>query len=111
MMFFIHKPCIIFLWINYLKINLIHQKYIMAKFLKSVLMLAVIVFAYGCSEGGDSDAPAAKRTVLVYIAANNDLSGYAQMNMNDMVYGAADCNLQSDNLIVNVSTPNENPCL
>ena len=83
----------------------------MAKFLKSVLMLAVVVFACGCSEGGDSDAPAAKRTVLVYIAANNDLSGYAQMNMNDMVYGAADCNLESDNLIVYVSTPNENPCL
>ncbi len=73
-------------------------------------MFAVIVFAYGCSSNSET-TPSAKRTVLIYIAANNDLSGYAHSNITDMIYGAADCNLKNDNLIVYFAVPNENPKL
>ncbi|MBR5000094.1 MAG: hypothetical protein IKY11_04075, partial [Rikenellaceae bacterium] len=82
----------------------------MAKFFKSVLMLAAIAFACGCSSNSET-TPSANRTVLIYIAANNDLSGYAYSNITDMIYGAADCNLKNDNLIVYFAVPNENPTL
>ena len=73
-------------------------------------MLAVIAFACGCSSNSET-TPSANRTVLIYIAANNDLSGYAYSNITDMIYGAADCNLKNDNLIVYFAVPNENPTL
>jgi hypothetical protein len=87
---------------------------VMAKILKSMWMVAMLVVMFGCSNDKteeEFDEPKATRTVLVYIAANNDLSSFASMNISDMVKGAAAANLSVDNLIVYVSGQGDVPHL
>ena len=82
----------------------------MAKIFKTILIVATLVLQFGCSKEEIPD-PKAERTILVYIAANNNLKEYAEVNVSDLIKGAAEFGLEYDNLIVYISLPGEVPHL
>ncbi|MDR1500138.1 MAG: hypothetical protein LBI58_04070 [Tannerellaceae bacterium] len=56
-------------------------------------------------------APKPGRTVIVYMAADNNLSGYSYNNIRDMVWGAEDDNLGNGKLLVYHDSASESPRL
>ena len=60
----------------------------MGKIKKTLFLLVSTLLFVACSsnDGGESPQPA-KRTVIVYMAAENTLSGNAQSDINEMIQG------------------------
>lgn len=56
-------------------------------------------------------APVPGRTVLIYMAADNNLSSYSYPNISDMLAGAEGDNLNNGNLLVYHDSSNEVPRL
>lgn len=71
------------------------------------LLLAGLV---GCTKEEGPEV-SAKRTVLVYMIANNNLDSYGRNNLNSMIAGATAKNLNGGNLIVYHAPKGENPSL
>ena len=67
---------------------------------KLLFMVATALLAAGCSSN-DNEEPKqpAKRTVMVYMAGENNLSSYAQQDINEMIDGVKSIS-KWDNLIV-----------
>lgn len=66
-------------------------------------ILGLILFAVGfvaCSDDPDIPEPSSGRTVLVYMLANNSLSGYDTKNIDAMLESATAKNLQNGHLVV-----------
>ena len=74
-----------------------------------LLLLLIPLFLGGCAKKVD-EGPA-KRTVLVYVAAANDLYSYAQSNLTDMIAGYGQTDPQENRLIVYYDTGDGVPCL
>lgn len=68
----------------------------MNRILLSIVTALLIV---GCSSDNDEPVQPAKRTVMVYMAAENDLSRYAQSDIDEMIEGVKAIS-KWDNLIV-----------
>lgn len=81
-----------------------HMKSHIFKLMKYQLtaILAILSF-FSCSKSDDPTPTPSKqgRTVMVYVSAENNLSSYAQININDMISGAASLN-NDDRLLVYV---------
>ncbi|MEG1544641.1 MAG: clostripain-related cysteine peptidase [Tannerellaceae bacterium] len=78
--------------------------------LKIITFLFLIVSVFAC----DNDEPTPQtnsRTVLVYLAANNSLSGYADSNIENMMQGAANGNLNGGNFLIYLAPRNGVPQL
>ena len=78
----------------------------MGKIKKTLFLLVSTLLFVACSsnDGGESPQPA-KRTVIVYMAAENTLSGNAQSDINEMIQGVKKIS-KYDNLIVFVDRAN-----
>lgn len=74
-----------------------------------LLLLLIPLFLGGCAKKVD-EGPA-KRTVLVYVAAANDLYSYAQSNLTDMIAGYGQTDPQENRLIVYYDAGDGVPCL
>lgn len=74
-----------------------------------LLLLLIPLFLGGCAKKVD-EGPA-KRTVLVYVAAANDLYSYAQSNLTDMIAGYGQADPQENRLIVYYDAGDGVPCL
>lgn len=74
-----------------------------------LLLLLIPLFLGGCAKKVDEDP--AKRTVLVYVAAANDLYSYAQSNLTDMIAGYGQTDPQENRLIVYYDAGDGVPCL
>jgi hypothetical protein len=72
------------------------------------LFLFVGLLLTGC---GPDDPVIPTRTVLVYMAADNNLNSYSYDNIHSMVYGAAENSLNSGNLLVYHDSDSEPPRL
>lgn len=72
-------------------------------------ILAVLAFT-ACSHDNSSESTGQGRTVIVYMAAENNLSSIAQVNINDMIIGAKKLG-SNDRLLVFVDrqNPKEKP--
>ena len=72
-------------------------------------ILAVLAFT-ACSHDNPSESNEQGRTVIVYMAAENNLSSIAQVNINDMIIGAKKLG-SKDRLLVFVDrqNPQEKP--
>ena len=72
-------------------------------------ILAVLAFT-ACSHDNSSESNGQGRTVIVYMAAENNLSSIAQVNINDMIIGAKKLG-SKDRLLVFVDrqNPQEKP--
>ena len=65
-----------------------------------IIVLAGAVLTTACSSSDNEEVtPPAKRTVMVYMAAENSLSSYAQQDINEMIDGVKSIS-KWDNLIV-----------
>ncbi len=71
------------------------------KTMKKILCLLAtsLVLLSACSDSSNETIPTAKRTVIVYMAAENTLSGSAQSDINEMIQGVKNIS-KYDNLIV-----------
>lgn len=58
-------------------------------------ILAVLAFT-ACSHDNSSESNGQGRTVIVYMAAENNLSSIAQVNINDMIIGAKSWEAKTD---------------
>ena len=67
-----------------------------------LLLLLLTLFLGGCAKKAD-EGPA-ERTVLVYVAAANDLYPYARTNLSDMIDGYGKTNPKKNRLIVYYDT-------
>lgn len=77
---------------------------------KSVVWsIFLLLFVTACSN--DPKEKLAGRTVLVYIAADNNLSDYAFMSINNLVAGAEGDNLNNGNLLVYIDSSDDLPQL
>lgn len=78
---------------------LLQHQYIMT--MKKILCLLAtsIVLLTACSDSSNESTTPAKRTVIVYMAAENTLSGNAQDDINEMIQGVKKI-AKYDNLIV-----------
>ena len=77
-----------------------------------LIALLLLVTLSGCFEG-DCPAPPqiSKRTVLVYMSADNNLSSNATQNLQGLISSTTTNNLNNNNLIVYVDQQGSNPCL
>jgi len=75
--------------------------------LKRILLLLVACLCLSCSNDGTEQEPAI-RTILVYMAADNNLYKSAYKNIDDMQKAAIPSEY---NLLVYIDTPNNNPNL
>ncbi|MBQ4279591.1 MAG: hypothetical protein IJC16_06535 [Rikenellaceae bacterium] len=72
---------------------------IAARWLGHMLIVLAMAGAVACSKDGDEAPPVAEqtRTVLIYLAADNNLDSYAKQNIKEMAYGSrgipANCDL------------------
>lgn len=89
---------------------LLQHQYIMT--MKKILCLLAtsIALLTACSDSSNESTTPAKRTVIVYMAAENTLSGNAQDDINEMIQGVKKI-AKYDNLVVFVdrSRSQENP--
>ena len=71
------------------------------KTMKKILCLLAtsLLLLSACSDSSNETVPPAKRTVIVYMAAENTLSGSAQSDINEMIQGVKNIS-KYDNLIV-----------
>ncbi len=71
------------------------------KTMKKILCLLAtsLLLLSACSDSSNETIPTAKRTVIVYMAAENTLSGSAQSDINEMIQGVKNIS-KYDNLIV-----------
>lgn len=81
--------------------------------MKTKLFLYISIFINvfaGCTKE-EPDGPQSKRTLLVYMIANNSLSSYAEKNMASMVQAANAQGLNGGNLIVYYAPVGQDPSL
>ena len=61
---------------------------VMGKMYRCLLLLTLAFFTFACEKGDDAPAPTptpdVDRTVLVYLASDNNLYRFALQNLNDM---------------------------
>jgi hypothetical protein len=79
------------------------------KTLKFLLCLLVIFNSCSCEE--DKPEPLRGRTVLVYLAADNNLSSFSENDIDEMMKGVPELESTLDNLIVYVDNANGKPRL
>jgi Clostripain family len=79
--------------------------------LKYIAFLLFIFLGFSCHDDHEELATEAKRTVLVYMLANNSLASYGTTNIKDMIAGASAQNLNGGHLVLFYDMPNENPRL
>lgn len=79
------------------------------KYLLSILC-GLVLFTSCSKDDGEEPQQHAKRTVIAYMAAENTLSGYSQLDINEMIAGVKSIS-KYDNMIVFVdrANPNEKP--
>ncbi|KAA6345045.1 hypothetical protein EZS27_007346 [termite gut metagenome] len=70
----------------------------MKKTIYNCLLSCVLVVCYACKD--DVSETVNRRTVLVYMAADNSLSSFADDDFNEMMEGFAEIDNNADNLIV-----------
>ena len=75
-----------------------------------LLVLLLGVSFGGCREDAEPPCAHSSRVVLVYIAGDNNLSGYVQGNLDDMVAGMASAP-QGTRTLVYMDLPGSNPRL
>lgn len=68
----------------------------------------LLLFSSCSKEENEEPWQPAKRTVIAYMAAENTLSGYAQLDINEMITGVKSIS-KYDNMIVFVDRANEKP--
>ncbi len=78
-------------------------------FIYGLLSLFVLVTGSSCDD--DTPVHVPKRTVLVYMAADNNLSAFGQTNIQDMLKGATAASLNHGNLLVYFDPSNGDPQL
>ena len=59
------------------------------KYLLSFVSTLLLFTACSKSESNEPEDPMGQRTVMVYMSGDNDLSSYAQMDINEMIAGAS----------------------
>lgn len=72
-----------------------------------VFLLVLSLGLASCSKDDNKEETEARRTVLVYMMANNSLSGYGANNIRDMIASASSKNLNGGHLILFYDMPNE----
>lgn len=78
-------------------------------FVGCLLLLASVLFC-ACSKDKEPDCPHSARVLLVYMAGDNNLSGYVQDNLDGIAAGMASAPAGSRTLVY-LDTPGENPRL
>ena len=68
------------------------------KYLLSFVSTLLLFTACSKSESNEPEDPMGQRTVMVYMSGDNDLSSYAQMDINEMIAGAS--NIPTKNNLV-----------
>lgn len=68
------------------------------KYLLTLVSTLLLFTACSKSESNEPEDPMGQRTVMVYMSGDNDLSSYAQMDINEMIAGAS--NIPSRNNLV-----------
>ena len=58
------------------------------KYLLTIASALLLFVACNKNENNEPDDPMGQRTVMVYMSGDNDLSSYAQMDINEMIAGA-----------------------
>ena len=76
------------------------------KYLLSILC-GLVLFTSCSKDDGEEPQQHAKRTVIAYMAAENTLSGYSQLDINEMIAGVKSIS-KYDNMIVFVDRANTN---
>lgn len=75
---------------------------------KPILLLLAACLCLSCSASGDAEQEPSRRTVLIYMAADNNLHKSAQRNIDDMLKAE---NPDECNLLVYLDIPYESPSL
>ena len=82
-------------------------------YIRWIIYLCITLLA--CSScSNDNEPPVdsiAKRTVLIYMAADNNLSSYGRQNLQELLKGAQSYGLRHENLIVYIDPYKESPRL
>lgn len=74
--------------------------------MRNILKLFIIsIVLFGCSSPKPEPMPQASRSILVYMAADNNLYSYAQDNLKKMVESAKKGSFGSNRLIVYIDSP------
>ena len=68
------------------------------KYLLTIVSTLLMFTACSKNENNEPEDPVAQRTVIVYMSGDNDLSSYAQMDINEMIAGAS--NIPQKNKLV-----------
>ncbi|MCD7850746.1 MAG: clostripain-related cysteine peptidase [Parabacteroides sp.] len=77
---------------------------------KIIALFAVLCLGFAsCSDDKEIPEPQPTRTILVYMMANNSLDSYASKNIQSMIAGATNQNLNGGNLIVYYAPRGSNP--
>ncbi|MGL4993575.1 MAG: clostripain-related cysteine peptidase [Bacteroidales bacterium] len=85
----------------------------MIAYLTKIALLIVIIFTSSCSKQDEVIGPTedANRTVVIYMAADNSLWNYALRDLNDIISGVENGNLNGSNLIVYIDSQYSLPIL
>ena len=76
--------------------------------MRFLLLLTTAALLLTACHKHDDEEPIPARTVLVYMAADNDLSGFAMYDINEMMTGSKDLT-KRDRLVIFVDKPNQLP--
>jgi len=75
------------------------NRYLVKIFRELLFALVITLSVTSCSENSYDSAIATRKTILVYMIANNSLSSYADENIDSMLVGMKSCNV-GDNLLI-----------
>jgi hypothetical protein len=87
-----------------------NERCMMKHFKKILLMLLAMPALFACINDDDVVATYACKTVIVYMVADNSLSGYVEANIDSMAAGMKKCKTKS-NLLIYVDESNNIPQL
>lgn len=76
-----------------------------------ILLLASLLTLSGCSSHNDEPEISIKRTVLVYMMADNSLSSFSESDINEMTEGIKSIDTSKNNLLIYIDTFNDTPKL
>lgn len=76
-----------------------------------ILLLASLLTLSGCSSHNDEPEISIKRTVLVYMMADNSLSSFSESDIDEMTEGIKSIDTSKNNLLIYIDTFNDTPKL
>lgn len=78
---------------------------------KIYLYLSIAIFFFASCDESDYREPENSRTVIFYLIADNSLSNYTQVNVEELLVGTTKKNLNKGNLILYIDNRKEDPQL